>query len=204
MTCCKPRIGIAGGIGSGKSSVAALFAELGCLVIASDQLNHEVLREPEVISTLSAWWGPAILDAAGQVDRRAVARIIFDDAEEKQRLERYVYPLIARRRETMIRAVEGNSAVKAIVIDSPLLFESNLARDCDAIVFVDTDDSQRMHRLRESRGWSPDEVRQRESWQLPLAEKRSRSNFVINNNGPCEQVRPQVANILDVILTRHS
>jgi dephospho-CoA kinase len=104
----------------------------------------------------------------------------------------------------MIQAVEGNPAVTAIVIDSPLLLESNVDRDCDTIVFVNASESQRLRRLRRERGWSAEEVRQREGWQLPLAEKRSRAEFVVDNDGPVEQLRPQVAEILQTILARHS
>lgn len=200
----KPIIGLCGGIGAGKSLVAAEFERLGCLVVDSDRLNHEVLGRADVRETLRQWWGDAVLDATGAVDRRRIAEIVFQDPAEKRRLESLVHPLIAERRVAMIRAVEGRSAVKAIVVDSPLLFESNLARECDAIVFVDASEPQRLRRLNQERGWDAAELKRRERWQLSPVEKRSRSEFVITNDGPREQVRPQVVDILKQIVSGHS
>lgn len=193
-----------GGIGAGKSRVAAEFARQGCLVIDSDQQNHAVLRRPEVRQRLVEWWGPAVLDATGEVDRRKIALIVFGDRAEKERLERLVYPLIEAERMAIINSVEGSSAVKAIVIDSPLLLEANLDRDCDTIVFVNASERQRLERLRRERGWAAEELTRREGWQLPIAEKRARAEFVVDNDGRPEQLAPQVADILQKIVTRHA
>lgn len=200
----KPIIGLCGGIGAGKTQVAAELERLGCLVVNSDRLNHEVLRTPEVLETLQVWWGPEVVNADGTPNRRRIAEIVFAEADQKRRLERLVYPLIARRRAAMIQAVEDNPAVKAIVIDSPLLLESNLDRECDTVVFVSASESQRLRRLRRERGWTGEELRRRESWQISPAEKRSRAVFVVDNDGPLEQLRPQVADILQTIVARHS
>ncbi|MCK4342115.1 MAG: dephospho-CoA kinase [Phycisphaerae bacterium] len=200
----KPIIGLCGGIGAGKSRVAAEFERLGCLVIDSDRMNHEVLRLPEVLQTLRDWWGEDLVDEAGEPNRERLAEIVFDAPEQKRRLEGLVYPLIARRRKAMIIAVEDNSAHKAIVIDSPLLFESNLDRECSTVVFVDASAARRMRRLRESRGWDAEELRRRERWQITLDEKRSRAEFVVHNDGLAEQIGSQVAGILQKIMARHS
>ena len=204
MTHKKPIIGLCGGIGAGKSRVAAEFERLGCLVVDSDRLNHEVLRQPEMAETLKSWWGRDVLDAEGLPDRRQIAEIVFADGEAKRRLESLVHPLIARRRATMIKAVEDNPAVKAIVIDSPLLLESHLDRECDTLVFVNTAESRRLERLRQERGWTAEEVKRREGWQIPLVEKRSRATYVLENDGPIEQLRPQVADILRTIVAQRS
>ena len=133
-----------------------------------------------------------------------IAEIVFADPGEKRRLEGLVYPLIAQRRAAIIKAVEDNSAIKAIVIDSPLLFESNLDRECDTIVFVDVSAAQRLRRLQQERGWGAEELRRRERWQISLDEKRSRAEFVVNNDGPDEQLFPQVAGILQTIVARYA
>jgi len=200
----KPIIGLCGAIGAGKSRVAAEFERLGCRVVDSDRLSHEVLAQPEVVKTLREWWGPEVVAADGGPDRRRIAGIVFADGEEKRRLESLLHPLIARRRAAIILAVRDSTAVKAIIIDSPLLFEANLDRGCDTIVFVDAGESQRLRRLRESRGWDAEEVRRREQWQTPLPEKRSRAEFVVSNDGPPERLASQVADILRTILARRS
>ena len=204
MTQKKPIIGLCGGIGAGKSFVAREFERLGCLVADSDKLNSEVLQEPEVVDTLRQWWGEGVIGSDGRPDRARIAEIVFADEGAKRRLERLVHPLIARRRAAMIRGVQDNPAVTAIVIDSPLLLESNLHRECDTIVFVNASESERLRRLRAGRGWTAEELKRREGWQIPLAEKRSRAEFVIENDGPAKRVHQQVADILQTIVTRYS
>jgi dephospho-CoA kinase len=200
----KPIIGICGGVGAGKSRVAAEFGRLGCLVVDSDKLNHEVLLQPDILRVLQSWWGQEVVTPDGKPNRRRIADLIFADAEQKQRLEGLLHPLILQRQAAMITAVEDNPAVKAIVIDSPLLLESQLDRQCDEIVFVEAGESRRLERLRRKRGWTAEEIQRREGWQIPLVEKRSRAAFVVDNDGPAEQLRPQVADILQTILAQHS
>ncbi|MEW6199942.1 MAG: dephospho-CoA kinase [Planctomycetota bacterium] len=200
----KPIIGLCGGIGAGKSRVAAEFEELGCLVVSSDRVNHEVLRRPAVLRRLREWWGPGVVGPDGEPERQRIAEIVFSDPGQRERLERLVHPLIVRRQAAMIRAVEKNSSIKAIVIDSPLLFESHLDRQCDTIVFVDAPEAARVRRVQRERGWAAEELRRRESWQMSLAEKRSRAAFVVRNDGPAAELRPQVADILQAILAKRS
>ncbi len=200
----KAVIGICGGIGAGKSRVAAEFARLGALVIDSDALNHQVLRRPEVLSKLQALWGQDITLPTGEPNRRRIAQVIFADADAKARLEALVYPLIAELREHMIRLGNQDSAVKAIILDSPLLFESNLDRLCDTVVLVEAREATRLERVQQERGWDRQQMRQRESWQMPLEDKRSRSEFVIVNEGAPEQLAAPVRGILESVVARHS
>jgi dephospho-CoA kinase len=206
MSGKKPIIGLCGGIGAGKSRVAAEMAALGCEVIDSDRQNHEVLRRPDVLATLRSWWGEQVLDAGGGPNRERIGEIVFSSPAERQRLEGLVHPLIARLREAMIKAANEDQATRAIILDSPLLFESNLDCLCDSIIFIDASPVQRLQRLQrlqQSRHWSEEQVRQREQWQMPLAEKHSRAEFVIDNDGPPERLRPQAMEILNRIVSRH-
>src|SRR6266496_904490 len=93
----KPVIGLIGGIGSGKSRVAAEFARRGARVIAGDQLGHEALRQPDVKARIVERWGPGVLDTSGEVERRKVAAIVFADPAELRALEAIVFPWIERR-----------------------------------------------------------------------------------------------------------
>ncbi|MGD8450395.1 MAG: dephospho-CoA kinase [Phycisphaerae bacterium] len=200
----KPIIGLCGGIGAGKSRVAAEFEQLGCLVLDSDRLNHEVLRRPEVLAELREWWGPQVVTAEGTPDREQIAALIFADDGKRRRLQGLVYPLIAELRATKILAANRDPAVKAIILDSPLLFESNLDRECDTVVFVDAGLACRLLRLAEGRGWSEEKLQERERWHLLLADKRERSEYVIDNEGPPGRLRPQVTDILDKIVLKHA
>lgn len=200
----KPVIGLCGGIGSGKSTVARMLGELGGLVIDSDALNREALERPEVVQKLREWWGEPVVSADGRVDRRSLGRIVFGDAAARKRLESLTHPLIAARRSAMIQQGLQDPAVTAIILDSPLLFESNLDRLCDSIIFIETSEDQRLRRLQRTRGWDEHELHRRERWQTPLAEKRSRSGFTIRNSGSLEQLRRQVAHTLARILSQYA
>lgn len=191
-----PILGIVGGIGAGKSVVAAEFAAAGCLINDSDADAKAMLLEVKVRDQLVAWWGSELLDDAGQVDRRKLADIIFASATDKARLESLVYPLIAARRGDIILAGAADPAVPAVVLDSPLLIEAHLDQLCDLIIFVEADGSLRQQRLVNSRGWDSKEIKRREQWQLPVAEKRARADEIIVNEGDREDLRQRVHEIL--------
>lgn len=203
MAATKPVIGLCGGIGAGKSLVAAEFGRLGARVISSDELNRVVLARPDVLAQLRQWWGGVVVDPAGRPDRSAIARIVFADESERRRLESVTHPLIGELRAAMIRQAVVDSAVRAIILDSPLLLESSLDRQCDAVVFVDSPEDVRLARLQRDRGWDVQQVRSREKWQLPLEEKRRRSDYVVRNVGAPADLREQVAAILERIVSTH-
>jgi dephospho-CoA kinase len=204
MSRKKPIIGLCGGIGAGKSAVAAEFGRQGCLVVDSDELNRHVLRRPDVLNTLRSWWGDAVVGPNGEPDQRRIAGLVFADSDQKVRLEELVYPLIAELREAMIKTVGEDRTVKAIILDSPLLFESNLDRRCDSIVFVEASRAQRLQRLQQARNWDEAQLRQREQWQKPLDFKRSHSEFVVDNEGSPDRLSPQITEILDRVVSRHT
>ncbi len=197
----KPTLGLVGGMGSGKSRVAAEFAAAGCVVIDSDRENHAVLNTAEVQAQLVGWWGAGVVSGDGQTDRRRIADIVFGDEAERERLQALVFPLIDERRRAKIQEVAEDSAVQAIVLDSPLLLESGLDRTCDRIVFVEASEERRLERLRRSRGWDGAELRRRERGQAPLDEKRARADYIISNEGPPEELRSQVLRILEKVVS---
>jgi dephospho-CoA kinase len=174
-------IGLAGGIGAGKSAVAGAFARLGALVIDSDKEAKDALDRPEVRGELIRWWGDSILGPEGRVDRKKVGSIIFADAEQRQRLERLVHPLVRATRAEMIARADPRRT-PAVVVDAPLLFEAGLEKECDVVVFVDAPRDQRLARVKASRGWDEAELERREKAQIPLEEKRRRADLLIVND----------------------
>jgi dephospho-CoA kinase len=200
----KPVIGIAGGIGSGKSFVARMFGELGCLVISSDDQVKAAYHEPKVKQKLREWWGPSVFRPDGTVDRSAVAAKVFADPVERQRLERLLHPLVNTERENLMRHTADNPSVVAYIWDTPLLFETGLNRQCDAVVFVEAPEGLRRKRVMDARRWEEAELARRENLQWPLDTKREMSDSVIGNTADAEFVRGQVRETLSRILARSS
>jgi dephospho-CoA kinase len=199
-----PILGLAGGIGAGKSTVARILAEEGCVVADSDDLARQAYNAPEIRKQLVAWWGDRIRDCRGchaepdslppPVDRRAIAAIVFEEPAERARLESLIHPWIARHREALFAAAPAGT--RALVIDAPLLFETGLDRQCDRVIFVDSRPETRLSRVRSTRGWDTSELGRREAAQWPLERKRALSTDLIHNEGEITDVRRQIRQIL--------
>jgi dephospho-CoA kinase len=198
FTVTSPRsvIGLIGGIGSGKSQVAAEFARHGAAVIAGDQLGHEALRQPDLRERVVERWGKEVLDSDGQVDRRALGQRVFAHQDELRALEEIVFPFIERRICEEIARAAQNSSVRCIVLDAAVLLEAGWNRFCDWIVYVHTPRPTRLDRLARQRGWTEKEVHARSEAQLPLTTKVSRADAAIDNSGSPEDLAPQVGRLL--------
>ena len=199
----KPIIGLAGGIGSGKSHAARVLRELGCAVIDSDEEVRAAYETDEVQRALREWWGDAVFTADGKVDRRAIAGRVFEFPEQRQRLEALIHPLVAAARDREMRRAAELSGVLAFVWDTPLLFEVGLNRDCDAVIFVESELGNRLRRVAESRGWSEAELLRREKFQWPLDKKRHFSDYVVKNVADPEEFRVKIRETLSQILANH-
>ncbi|CAN0556558.1 unnamed protein product, partial [Laminaria digitata] len=130
-----PIIGIVGGIGSGKSTVAQVFASMGCVISDSDASVREIMLDPRVKSEMAGWWGKAIFAPDGSIDRSKVAQIVFESDMERRKLEGLIHPLVHQRRYAQIEQARADGAA-GVIIDAPLLFEAGVDSECDAIVFV--------------------------------------------------------------------
>jgi len=192
-------IGIAGGIGAGKSLVAEELAFAGCVVSDSDAQSREVLRQGAVRDELVRWWGKGILGSDGQVDRGRVGAIVFGDGAERKRLESLIHPMLVAGRDAL-RAKAAATGALAFVIDAPLLFEAGLDGECDAVIFVDSTREKRLRRVKSTRGWTEEELTNREAAQWPLDDKRKRCAYSVMNQGDRADVQRQVRATLGVIL----
>ena len=198
----KPILGIVGGIGSGKSHVSRMFASLGCRAIDSDAAAHAVYAEPHVQSTLRGWYGDAIFHG-DVLDRRAVARRVFNDRAERERLEALIHPLVHAQRRAEMEACRGDASVRAFVWDTPLLLEVGLDAECDGVVFVETPDDVRQRRVQQSRGWDAGELARREANQFSLDRKRARATWILPGDADDATLRGAVARVIvDAIASR--
>jgi dephospho-CoA kinase len=187
-------IGLAGGVASGKSTVAMLFEELGAVSLNADQIGHEVLCEPAVKESLRNEFGPTIFDAAGEVDRSAVARMVFGPDEGSQRrllfLESITHPRISERlSEHLVRL--RRTGCKAVILDAAVMFKAGWDRFCTRIVFIRVPHAVRVARAK-SRGWTPAELDSRENRQTPLVEKERKATDFLENDSSLEELRQQV------------
>ena len=197
----KPVIGLAGGIGSGKSTAARLFAALNCAVIDADALAKAALDEPAVREQLVAWWGEAVLDpATGRIDRRAVSKQVFDRPDELARLESVIHPRVHAERQRLREQFQHDARFCAIVEDCPLLFEKGLAAECDVTVFVAADRAVRLARLTRGRGWTAAELDRREKNQWRLDKKAELADYCLENNAGEPELSLHVGRVLSQIL----
>lgn len=195
-------VGIVGGIAAGKSTVVAMFVECGADAIDADREAHQVLEEPDVVNALAEWLGPQVLTAGGQVDRAYVAKRVFADAQALERLEQLIHPRVARVIEERVRRFRTQSDSPVLVLDVPLLLESEqLAGLCDAFVFVDASRELRASRAA-ARGWSAEELEQREKFQITTEEKRRRADVSIDTSGTLEDTRHQVQTCFGELVRR--
>ncbi|NLF73571.1 MAG: dephospho-CoA kinase [Candidatus Anammoximicrobium sp.] len=187
-------IGILGGVASGKSAVSNRLKMLGAVVLDADRAGHEVLREPEVKEALRRRWGDAVFDAAGEVDRRKVAGIVFAETcrgrEELAFLEQLTHPRIERRLRGQLEELSLRG-VRVAVLDAPVMLKAGWDRMCDGLVFVDTPRHVRLARARQ-RGWTEAVLAAREAAQEPLETKRRRAVTLIDNSSSWEHLHEQV------------
>jgi len=165
-------IGLLGGIGSGKSTVAAIFEELGAAVIDADRVTAECLREPGIRSKIQETFGSRVLTGAGEVDRKALAEEAFADEERRQKLHGIIHPAIAGRMIGELERLRTDSSVEFIVIDAPLLLESKFRKECDILLMIRVPLESRIERVVAARGWDAAELKRRESIRRRPARRR--------------------------------
>jgi dephospho-CoA kinase len=195
----KPVIGILGGIGSGKSTVAAEFAKLGCKVIDADKIAHELLDQPEVRQEIVALFGEGILDSTGKIDRKKLADIVFTNAQRLSSLNKIIHPLVLKRAEELIGLYKHRAEVKAIVLDIPLLAEVGWEKLCDKLVFVDCRQHIRIDRVKKMGIFDENQLKIRENFQISLDKKARLADNIVDNNSDFSALVRQVANIFSHI-----
>lgn len=177
-------IGIIGSPAGGKSTVARRLRELGATWINADRISHRCLGRPRVRAKLVSRFGRGILRKDGEIDRSALAAVVFGDDVEATSALHYVESIIhpMARHFTLIRLTRaGQWHLPAATLDAPLLLEADWGVMCDVVWCVDAPRVLRESWIKQ-RGWTPDELRRRESLQLPISEKRRLSTNVIEND----------------------
>ena len=191
------RVGLTGGLGSGKSTVAGFFRELGAFHLDGDAIANEVTApggaaERDVV----ARFGHGIVGAGGAIDRKALARIVFADPKALADLNAIVHPKV---REEIARRIAshlaGPSPARVALIDAALLVESGIHRDLDALIVVACDSETQIARAVARGLLTEPEARARVAAQAPLAAKLAAANYVIDNNGSLDGTKRQVREV---------
>lgn len=186
------RVGLTGGIGSGKSTVAALFARHAVAIIDTDEIARALaaVGTPAHREIVSAF-GREVLGAAGEIDRARLRKIVFGDTDERRRLEAILHPRI--RTEVTARTTASRAAYCLVV--APLLIEANFTDLVDRVLVIDADDSLRVERTKARSGLSETEIQGILSSQLGRQERLRRANDVITNNSDIAHLEREVARL---------
>jgi dephospho-CoA kinase len=192
-------IGLTGGIGTGKSTVARIFESLGAVVIDADAIVHELqARGQPMLDEIVSEFGPEILTADASLDREALGAMVFRDPDARERLNRLVHPKVGAEFGRRLQAAK-EAGVPVIVLDIPLLFESRAAgtggasaMHFDTTVVVWVPRQTQIERQVARDGYAPDEAERRVEAQMPLDEKRALADEVIDNSGSLEATSQQV------------
>jgi dephospho-CoA kinase len=191
----KPVIGLVGGIGSGKSAVAAALVRRGGLLVSGDAAGHEALRQPDIRAAIVRRWGDELLGSDGEIVRRKLGAIVFADAEQRRALEELVHPWIRRRLEEEIAGARADPQVRFVVLDAAIMLEAGWNDVCDVLVFIDAPEEVRRRRVA-ARGWSAEDLAARERAQMPLTRKAQRADHVLRNAGALGELERQVDELL--------
>ena len=192
-------IGILGGIASGKSTVAAELAKLGCKVIDADKIAHKLLENKAVKKEIVDLFGRTILDSTGRIDRKRLGGVVFSDADKLSSLNGIIHPLVLQRVEELMGRYDRQNQVKAIVLDMPLLVEVGWAKRCDKLIFVDCRKKIRLNRAKKM-GFDKNQLKIRENFQISLDNKVSLADNAIENNSDFSALVRQVADTFSYIM----
>ena len=196
------RVGLTGGVASGKSTVAALLRELGAVVVDSDVLAREVVEPgtPGLAAVVEAF-GPEVLTADGRLDRPALGAVVFGDEPARRRLEGILHPLIRARAAELEAAAPPGTVV---VHDIPLLVETGQADRFDAVVVVDVPVETQVARMVRDRGMSREDALARVKAQASREERLAVATQVVENTGTREDLRDRVTEVLEELVSAGS
>lgn len=185
-------VGLTGGIATGKSTVSHMLTEAGYVVIDSDAIARYVVRPTErAYAEIVAHFGTDVLLPDGQLDRKALGRIVFADPVERKVLEKITHPAIFAESERQIAEAQ-RAGHRIIFLDVPLLIETGRYKTVDKVMLVYTDADTQLQRLIARDGLTPAKAQERIAAQMPIDEKRSYAEIIIDNNGSLEQLEENV------------
>jgi dephospho-CoA kinase len=194
------KVGLTGGIASGKSFVGEALAEYGCLLIQADELGHAALGlGGEAYQPVVEEFGREILTSDGVIDRRALAALVFAHPERLARLNALVHPAVFRREEELTAAFGARHPGGVAVVEAAILIETGSCSRFDKLILVTCAEAQQVERALRREGALESDIRARISRQMPLDEKRKYADFVIDTSGEKADTLRQTRAVYDVL-----
>ena len=189
-------LGLTGGIASGKTTVAGMFAELGAKIVDADRLAHELMRAPHpAYHEIVHQFGFEILDSQGEIDRKRLGAIVFRDPEKLRALNAIVHPRVMERTDQLAEAFHLRDPRAVVLVDAALLYEANLADRFEKIIVAWCRPEQQLERLMAKTSLSREDAERRIAAQMPAEEKRRRADYAIDCSGDLELTRRLVTDL---------
>lgn len=197
-------IGLSGGIATGKSTVSNILRDLGLPVVDADQLAREAMKPGTAgFQAVVRDFGQGVLNTAGEIDRKKLAQIVFQDSAQRLKLEQILHPQIQELRAKERRRLE-QAGCEIAFYDVPLLFEKNLESEFDATILVYAKPDEQRQRLKTRENWSAEHIESRLKAQMPIEQKMTRAKYIILNQGSLAELKANVLSVLHELLSRSS
>ncbi len=202
------RVGLTGGIATGKTAVVAMLRELGCRVLEADKIGHQMIQPAgAAYQEVVREFGQGILTSEGLVDRRKLGDIVFADAKRMERLNAILHPPILEEQSRQLASIEQADPRAIAVVEAALLIEAGFDRKLEFVVVTWCTPEQQLARLTQAgtgRGLTVEQARQRIASQMPIDEKRRRADAVIDCSGTLEHTRAQVITLFAKLIGMES
>jgi dephospho-CoA kinase len=190
------RVGLTGGIATGKSTVGAMFVDLGCYLLDSDNLGHELFQPGQAVrDAVVEAFGESVIGPGGAIDRKVLGEIVFNDPKLRLKLNNLVHPAIIQRQKEWLDALEKEEPDAIAIVSAALMIEVDTYKNYDKLVVVTCTPEDQRRRLRERNALSDEQIESRLAAQMPLSKKIRFADFVIDNSRDLAETRRQVGEI---------
>ena len=194
------RVGLTGGLATGKSLVGDALVSLGCHLLQADQVGHAVLApDGEAYAAVIAQFGTGIVDPGGVIDRKRLAGIVFGDPAQLTRLNALVHPAVFARQEAWFAEIAAREPKAVAIVEAAIMVETGSFRRYDRIILTVCREEQQIARAMARDGLTEVQVRERIARQLPESEKRKKANYVIDTSGTLDQTLEQTAQVCAIL-----
>ena len=191
------RIGITGGIGSGKSTVSKFISSLGYTVVDADKIAFDLAKpKSELLDEIEYEFGGSVITENGSLNRKALGELVFNDNEKRRRLDLIFQPRIKSEIEKIFSELESRKDIKLAFLDAPLIFETGLQSYLDEVWLINADTDKRFERIKKRDNLSNEEIKSRIQSQMSDTDKIGLADVTIENNGNLRELKLQIENLI--------